>query len=258
MPARCAGRAPAPARGRRPRERAPGGRPASGRGSCEARPESWSSLQNTILAGAGRFSQWFLQDAFGKGSQVRRNLVGELKNSAKDNFLYESRRFAMATAASPALVPPASGIEKTFYCGMEIAGNPYMKLRFDRGTILLENPEDRLAVAQLPGVLWDPRVRAFRAPAFQYHRLCGALERSAIRPLDDVAAPAPAAVTGPYGPVDLRPYQEAALDAWDICGRRGILVLPTGSGKTRVALAAMARTGLNTLCLVPTRVLLDQ
>src|SRR5262249_19218963 len=37
-----------------------------------------------------------------------------------------------------------------------------------------------------------------------------------------------------------------------------IVVMPTGSGKTRVALAAMARTRLPTLCLVPTRVLLEQ
>lgn len=35
-------------------------------------------------------------------------------------------------------------------------------------------------------------------------------------------------------------------------------MLPTGSGKTRLALAAMARTRLTTLCLVPTRVLLYQ
>jgi superfamily II DNA or RNA helicase len=35
-------------------------------------------------------------------------------------------------------------------------------------------------------------------------------------------------------------------------------VLPTGSGKTRLALAAMASSGLRTLCLVPTRALLTQ
>jgi superfamily II DNA or RNA helicase len=40
--------------------------------------------------------------------------------------------------------------------------------------------------------------------------------------------------------------------------RRGILVLPTGSGKTRVALAAIAQVGEPCLCLVPTRVLLEQ
>ena len=46
--------------------------------------------------------------------------------------------------------------------------------------------------------------------------------------------------------------------AWELAGCRGIVVLPTGAGKTMVALAAMARSGLSALCLVPTRVLLDQ
>src|SRR4051812_8019401 len=58
--------------------------------------------------------------------------------------------------------------------------------------------------------------------------------------------------------VALRSYQEAALNGWELAGRRGVVVLPTGSGKTLLALAAMARTGATTLCLVPTCALLDQ
>jgi superfamily II DNA or RNA helicase len=57
---------------------------------------------------------------------------------------------------------------------------------------------------------------------------------------------------------ELRPYQRAALAAWDVVGRRGLVSLPTGSGKTQVALAAIAALGTSTLCLVPTRVLLHQ
>jgi len=37
-----------------------------------------------------------------------------------------------------------------------------------------------------------------------------------------------------------------------------VIALPTGAGKTLVALAAIARLGVAALCLVPTRVLLDQ
>ena len=65
-------------------------------------------------------------------------------------------------------------------------------------------------------------------------------------------------LTENLAPVELRPYQEAALAAWDFAGRRGTAVLPTGSGKTRLAIAAMAPMGVPALCLVPTRVLLDQ
>jgi superfamily II DNA or RNA helicase len=66
------------------------------------------------------------------------------------------------------------------------------------------------------------------------------------------------APVGSWSPIELRPYQEAALWAWELAQRRALLVLPTGSGKTRLALAAMARAGSSALCLVPTRVLLAQ
>ena len=61
-----------------------------------------------------------------------------------------------------------------------------------------------------------------------------------------------------WSDVGLRPYQQAALSAWELGDHRGIVALPTGSGKTRVALAAIKLTRLGALCLVPTRVLLDQ
>jgi superfamily II DNA or RNA helicase len=57
--------------------------------------------------------------------------------------------------------------------------------------------------------------------------------------------------------ISLRPYQAAALEAWELAGRRGVVVLPTGSGKTHLGLAAAARTS-SALCLVPTRILLGQ
>src|ERR1051325_7151306 len=44
----------------------------------------------------------------------------------------------------------------------------------------------------------------------------------------------------PFRPIELRPYQQAAALAWATAGRRGVVVLPTGSGKTRVALAVVA------------------
>lgn len=56
----------------------------------------------------------------------------------------------------------------------------------------------------------------------------------------------------------LRPYQEAALQAWKVAGRRGLIVLPTGSGKTNVAIGAIAQVSEPALCLVPTRILMEQ
>jgi superfamily II DNA or RNA helicase len=131
-----------------------------------------------------------------------------------------------------------------------------MKLQFDRGTILLTDPPAALDLAGAPGVLWDPRVHAHRAPASSYHALKRWLVTGGIRFMDITrpATPTPDA----WSQVDLRTYQEAALSAWELGQRRGVVALPTGSGKTRVALAAMERTRLGALCLVPTRVLLEQ
>jgi superfamily II DNA or RNA helicase len=139
---------------------------------------------------------------------------------------------------------------------MHVAGCTTVRLLFDRGTILIRDPPSGLDPSDIPGVLWDARVRAYRAPASRYHALRGALVRRVVRFSDEVRSPAPA--PSPWSAVELRPYQEAALWAWELAQRRALVVLPTGSGKTRLAVAAMARTGSSALCLVPTRMLLAQ
>ncbi len=55
-----------------------------------------------------------------------------------------------------------------------------------------------------------------------------------------------------------RPYQREAVDAWLRVDGRGIVVLPTGAGKTVVAYHAMAQLGVRTLVVVPTIELLRQ
>ncbi len=62
----------------------------------------------------------------------------------------------------------------------------------------------------------------------------------------------------PHLTVEPRPYQSAAIDAWLRAAGRGIVVLPTGAGKTVVAFDAMARLGVRTLVVVPTIELLRQ
>jgi len=56
----------------------------------------------------------------------------------------------------------------------------------------------------------------------------------------------------------LHAYQAEALQAWLAAGAWGSVVLPTGAGKTFLALAAIARTGASTLVVVPTLDLLHQ
>jgi len=55
-----------------------------------------------------------------------------------------------------------------------------------------------------------------------------------------------------------RPYQEEALTRWLGAGSAGVVILPTGAGKTMVAAMAIHSMGLWTLAVVPTLDLLQQ
>jgi superfamily II DNA or RNA helicase len=128
------------------------------------------------------------------------------------------------------------------------------KLTFDRGTIVVRSSAT-FDPSGLPGVVWDHRIGGWRAPA---HRLREIRSQLDGLPLSAPAVAAPGSASSRWRPIDLRPYQKTALAAWAMNGHRGIVVLPTGAGKTRVALAAAALRNVRTLCLVPTRVLLGQ
>src|SRR5579875_1277268 len=58
--------------------------------------------------------------------------------------------------------------------------------------------------------------------------------------------------------VEPRPYQQEALASWLAAGSAGVVILPTGAGKTLVAAMAVQQTGLWTLAVVPTLDLLQQ
>jgi superfamily II DNA or RNA helicase len=133
---------------------------------------------------------------------------------------------------------------------------PVIGLAFDRGTILLTGAAADLGLTAAPGICWDPRVHAHRAPAIAYPALKRWLLDAGAH-LHDIS-PSLRPDSTAWSEIELRSYQEAALSAWELGQRRGVVALPTGSGKTRLALAAMRRMEMGTLCLVPTRVLLDQ
>ncbi len=128
-----------------------------------------------------------------------------------------------------------------------------VSLRFDRGTLRLDADD----LGGMDDVLWDERTACWRAPAHRYQHLLARLRRQAVA-LDDAIGRRVATSTGPWQEPSLRSYQHDALDAWRAFGGRGVVVLPTGAGKTRVAIAALSRAKTSALLLCPTRALLGQ
>jgi len=105
---------------------------------------------------------------------------------------------------------------------------------------------------------WDTRVGIWRCDAIYYATICKVLvERFGTNFSDEVMKP----VVVSWPKVDLpklRPEQTEALAAWSQAGCRGQVIMPTGTGKTEVALAAMARTKTATLVVAPVRDLMYQ
>jgi len=92
--------------------------------------------------------------------------------------------------------------------------------------------------------------------AIYYPEVLAYFERSRRIYRDNAANPLPIPTLSCQ--VQLRPYQKAALDAWSDAGCRGVIVLPTGAGKTFIALKAIEKLNVATLVVVPTLDLLDQ
>lgn len=134
-----------------------------------------------------------------------------------------------------------------------------MRLQYDRGTLLLLDTPPGWTADLDSGFVWDERVRAHRAPGSRYKKIVTMLQNDrGSLPLNDQVHVAEPKKLGSWAPISLRPYQETALELWENAGSQGIVVLPTGAGKTRLALAIAAKAGVATLCLVPTRALLEQ
>ncbi|MEM1597921.1 MAG: DEAD/DEAH box helicase family protein [Pyrobaculum sp.] len=126
---------------------------------------------------------------------------------------------------------------------------------WDRGTVLIEGelpPELR----RLSFVKFDERVGKYRALAVYYPRILAVAKAIGAEVEDRVWAPHCAEVR-PAAEVKLRPYQQKALEAW-LRTKRGVVVMPTGAGKTHVAIAAIAALRVPALVVVPTVELVQQ
>jgi superfamily II DNA or RNA helicase len=129
-------------------------------------------------------------------------------------------------------------------------------LTFEAGTIVLTDGPGEV-LASLPGVRLDPRTNNHRAPAMHYRNIVEEI-RARKLPYKDSAR------SYDLTPWTLRsqrkafPHQAEAVETWWNTGGRGVVVLPTGTGKTFVAILTIQKVGRPALVVTPTIDLMHQ
>lgn len=124
-----------------------------------------------------------------------------------------------------------------------------ISLRYDRGYLVAKG-------GPIPYGKYDSKTDMYKAPAFRYGEIVEHLTRSEIDYRDEVfeGLKCPELASN----IELRDYQEDALEAWREAGLNGSIVLPTGAGKTIIAIKAIEELREAALVVVPTLVLADQ
>lgn len=134
--------------------------------------------------------------------------------------------------------------------------DPRIRLTFDGGTLRLTGDQSSV-LDQLPGCRLDPRAACHRAEGHCYRAIVEFLRRQQIPYVDEARAyqPAPWRLGVQREPF---PHQQEALESWWQAGGRGVVVLPTGTGKTYLAILAIQRAERPALVVTPTIDLLNQ
>jgi superfamily II DNA or RNA helicase len=104
---------------------------------------------------------------------------------------------------------------------------------------------------------WDPRTRCFRAEAGAYADVVRALLAAKLAYRDDARRYTELA-SGALVQREPRPYQREGLAAWEHKRGRGVVVLPTGAGKSQLGVMAIDRKRRSALVVAPTLDLVRQ
>ena len=139
---------------------------------------------------------------------------------------------------------------------MAPAGLP--RLLFAGGTLVLEgySGDGPPPFGVNANWIWDRRIGAWRCDALAYSAIRDDRRLAAANVADSVAAWH--RITWPKRLLrKLRPDQQQAVACWNKFGQ-GCIVMPTGTGKTEVALHLLASIAISTLIVAPVRDLMYQ
>lgn len=134
--------------------------------------------------------------------------------------------------------------------------DPSIQLAFEGGTVVVTGglPEQR---RNLPGVMADPRSGLERAEGRHYRAIVESLRTAKIAYQDNARTWQETkwvlkSERTPY------PHQSEAVETWWKQRGRGVVVLPTGTGKTFVAMLAIEKAARPVFVVTPTIDLLNQ
>jgi superfamily II DNA or RNA helicase len=131
-----------------------------------------------------------------------------------------------------------------------------IRLRFAAGTLEILGLEEGSPI--LPKTaMRDPRSASHRAPALAYADVVLALRKAGLEYEDD-ARGYEELRGGALVRHEPRPYQAEALEAWKKNRGRGVVVLPTGAGKTHLAVMGIDLWRRSALVVAPTLDLVRQ
>jgi superfamily II DNA or RNA helicase len=129
-------------------------------------------------------------------------------------------------------------------------------ITFNSGTLELRGAPGGFS-RLFPQAVNDPRARCLRCAAIHYRSLVSLLHKNGIAHADLARKYDKLEFPKAFGREPF-PHQAQSVDAWWKAGGRGVVVLPTGTGKTFTAILAISRAGRSTLVVAPTLELVSQ
>ncbi|AEM39585.1 type III restriction protein res subunit [Pyrolobus fumarii 1A] len=207
-----------------------------------------------------KFSRWLSEDEFREVLEF-----ADYKGVVNGERIFEInpvklRRANLSLRDVLAIIDSMGGVVEELPPGVG-ATEKIARLRVEDGLYVLRSRERLLELlAEFGGtVRYSRELKGFIVKPYVVVDVVDKLRRAGFEVVDETGLLEPKPFNESISlRYELRPYQREALEAWKANKYRGVIALPTGAGKTIVALAAIAELKVPTLIVVYTREQLKQ